>query len=170
LPLTSFLLAVHGVRVDNLDRDADALVLSRRVADALGITGLEFRHVDVGLTPLRSDVGLMPLRGDVDLSPLRGDVDLSVYDLVVLAALVGLTPAEKAGVLAHLADDMAPGALLLARSARGLRTLLYPEVDAGALAGFDVLGVVHPPREVINSVVLARKPQVGHVIEETGGA
>jgi len=142
LPLTAFQLAADGAaRVDNLDRDADALALSRRVADALEVTGLGFRHVDVGS------------------APPDGAAGLARYDMVVLAALVGLTPADKARVLAHLASAMAPGALLLVRSARGLRTLLYPEVELEALAGFDVLDVVHPTDEVINSVIVARKPE-----------
>jgi SAM-dependent methyltransferase len=139
LPLTSFLLAAGGARVDNVERDGDALDRSRHVAAALGVDGLAFHQVDVGSG--------------------GGGVDLATYDLVVLAALVGLAPGRKAAVLRHLAAAMAPGALLLARSARGLRTLLYPEVAADALAGFEVLGTVHPTGEVINSVILARKPR-----------
>ena len=159
LPFTSFLLADQGaVRVDNLDRDADALELSRRVAAALGVTGLGFRHVDVGsmqdIRDIRDGEDDRDGLGDGD-----GDGGLARYDLVVLAALVGATPADKARVLDHLAVSMAPGALLLVRSAQGLRTLLYPEVEIDALAGFDVLDVVHPTDEVINSVILARKPE-----------
>jgi Nicotianamine synthase protein len=137
LPLTAFLLAGEGVRVDNLDRDAAALALSRRVAGALGVTGLGFVQADAG--------------GD-------DGVDLVGYGLVILAALVGRTPGEKAEVIAHVADAMAPGALLLVRSARELRTLLYPAVHSGALAGLEVLGTVHPTGEVINSVIVARTP------------
>ena len=103
----------------------------------LGVTGLGFVQVDAG--------------GD-DV------VDLVGYGLVILAALVGRTPGEKAEVIAHVADAMAPGALLLVRSARGLRTLLYPAVDPSALAGLEVLGTVHPTGEVINSVIVARTP------------
>jgi hypothetical protein len=135
LPLTAFLLAGEGVRIDNLDRDAAALALSREVAGALGVTGLGFVQVDAG--------------GD-DV------VDLVGYGLVIVAALVGRTPGEKAEVIAHVADAMAPGALLLVRSARGLRTLLYPAVHPSALAGLEVLGTVHPTGEVINSVIVAR--------------
>jgi len=146
LPLTAFLLAGEGTRVDNLDRDPSALAASRRVADALGVTGLGFLQMDAGAG---DDAGAEPA------------ADLGAYGLVVLAALVGRTPDEKARVIAHLSRAMAPGAVLVVRSARGLRTLLYPEVDAGALAGFDVLGTVHPTGEVINSVIIARKPAKG---------
>lgn len=139
LPLTAFLFAATGVRVDNLDRDAGALAASRRVADALGVSGLEFVHADA----------------------TASGTTLDGYDLVVLAALVGRTPAEKARVIARLAEAMTPGSILLVRSAHGLRTLLYPAVDLGALAGFDVLGTVHPTGEVINSVIVARTPAKG---------
>ncbi len=70
--------------------------------------------------------------------------------------MVGTTPEHKARVIAHLAAAMSPGSLLLARSARGLRTLLYPEIDPASLGGFEVLGVTHPTGEVINSVIVAR--------------
>jgi SAM-dependent methyltransferase len=140
LPVTSLQLVQEtGLHVDNLDRDREALALSRRAADALSVRGLGFHEVDVG----------------PDRDP---GVDLAAYDLVVLAALVGSTTSDKARVIRHLAEVMAPGALLLVRSAHGLRTLLYPEVDVAALGDLDVLGVVHPTDEVINSVILARKP------------
>jgi hypothetical protein len=139
LPLTSLLLVSDpGLHVANLERDPVALGLSRQLAETLGVTRMVFHRVDVGAD--------------------SGDIDLGWYDLVVLAALVGRTPAEKVRVIRHLAVDMAPGALLLARSAQGLRTVLYPEVEVGALAAFDVLGVVHPTGDVINSVIVARKP------------
>jgi nicotianamine synthase len=138
LPLTALLLARNGALVDNLDRDPVALAASRQVADALGVGGLGFVAADVGGAP--------------------ADVDLAPYGLVVLAALAGPTPGEKARALRHLAQGMAPGSVLLVRSARGLRTLLYPEVDPGAVAGIEVLGTVHPEGEVVNSVVVARKP------------
>jgi nicotianamine synthase len=145
LPLTAFLLAARGdTRVDCIERDPTATALSRRAAAAVGI-----EDVDV----LQAEIPSAPPHGDG-----RPPVDLADYDLVVLAATVGTTPERKAGVIAHLGGAMSPGAVLVARSARGLRTLLYPEVDLAALRGFDVLGVVHPTGEVINSVIVARVP------------
>lgn len=133
LPLSSLLFAGElGVAVDNLDRDAAALQAGARVAGALGYHHLGFQQVDVA------------------------DADLSGYDVVVLAALAGSTPAAKRRILARLASSMAPGALLLARSARGLRTLLYPAIELDMLGGFELLTVVHPVNDVINSAVLLR--------------
>ncbi|MEV0891697.1 nicotianamine synthase family protein [Promicromonospora sp. NPDC050262] len=118
--------------VVGLDRDATAVALARRVAARLGSTAVRFEQADAA------------------------DVGLGEHDVVVLAALVGETPSAKAAILRRMADAMRPGALLLARSARGARTLLYPPVDLGAMPGFEVLEVVHPTDDVINSVVVAR--------------
>lgn len=83
--------------------------------------------------------------------------DLEEYDIVYLAALVGMDKAEKNRIIDHLAEYMAPGALLMLRSAHGARAFLYPVVEPGDLRGFEVLSVFHPTDEVINSVVIARK-------------
>ncbi|KAB1202106.1 Nicotianamine synthase [Morella rubra] len=76
------------------------------------------------------------------------------YEVVFLAALVGIDKEEKVRVINHLAKYMAPGALLMLRSAHGARAFLYPVVDAFDLNGFEVLSVFHPTDEVINSVVM----------------
>ncbi|XVE63124.1 hypothetical protein DITRI_Ditri06bG0174700 [Diplodiscus trichospermus] len=82
---------------------------------------------------------------------------LKDYDVVFLAALVGMDKDEKVRVIDHLAKYMAPGALLMLRSAHGARAFLYPVVDPCDLRGFEVLSIFHPTDEVINSVVIARK-------------
>jgi nicotianamine synthase len=119
--------------VVGLDRDAAAVGRARQVAARVGGPTVRFEQADAS------------------------DVSLHGHDAVVLAALVGETPSAKAAILRRVAGAMRPGALLLARSARGLRTLLYPPVDLGALPGFEVLEVVHPTDDVINSVVVARR-------------
>ncbi|PWA50724.1 nicotianamine synthase, S-adenosyl-L-methionine-dependent methyltransferase [Artemisia annua] len=52
---------------------------------------------------------------------------------------------------------MAPGAILMLRSAHGARAFLYPVVDPNVLHGFNVLSIFHPDDDVINSVVISRK-------------
>ncbi|MFI6426268.1 nicotianamine synthase family protein [Promicromonospora sp. NPDC050880] len=134
LPLSTLGYAgALGCPVVGLDRDLAAVVLARQVGDRVGPPDVRFEQADAA------------------------DADLTGYDAVVLAALVGETPSAKAGILRRMAGAMRPGALLLARSARGLRTLLYPPVDVGAMPGFEVLEVVHPTDDVINSVVVARR-------------
>ena len=94
---------------------------------------------------------------------------LKDYEVVFLAALVGMDKEDKVRVIDHLAKYMAPGALLMLRSAHGARAFLYPVVDPCDLRGFDVLSVVHPTDEVINSVVIARKYSVPlHSFDQQG--
>jgi hypothetical protein len=133
LPLSAFHLARRlSVTVDVLDRDLRSVELARRLVDRLAVPGVTI--------------------GPGDLADRH---DLSGYDLVVLAALVGVTPAAKERHLRHLHRTMAPGAVLLARSAHGLRTLLYPEVDPGRLAGLRLVSLTHPTGPVLNSPLLA---------------
>ncbi|GAA4803713.1 hypothetical protein GCM10023200_46220 [Actinomycetospora chlora] len=135
LPLSALLLARHGVRVDAVDVDPDAVALGGAVARVLGD--------DVTVT--RDDVLALG--------------DLGAYDLVCVAALVGLAPDDKAAALAHVRARMRPGATVLARSAHSLRGLLYPVLDAGTdLGGLEPVAVLHPHTDVVNSVVLARVP------------
>lgn len=122
-----------GCPVVGLDRDPVAVGRARSVAARVGPANIRFEQADAA------------------------EARLSGYDAVVLAALVGETPSAKAAILERVSRSMRPGALLLARSARGLRTLLYPAVDLGAMPGFEVLEVVHPTDDVINSVVVARR-------------
>ncbi|KAI3984133.1 hypothetical protein MKX01_035260 [Papaver californicum] len=82
---------------------------------------------------------------------------LSDFDVIFLAALVGMNKEEKRKVIDHLAMYMAPGSLLKFRSAHGVRGFLYPIVEPSDLPGFEVLVVFHPMDEVINSVIVACK-------------
>ena len=91
------------------------------------MTGLGFHLADVGGGPLAPAVAL-------------GD-----YDLVVLAALVGRTPARSAGPSPTWPRTWRPARCCSPAAPAGVRTLLYPAVDRSALAGFDVLGVSTPP-------------------------
>ncbi|CAL0311197.1 unnamed protein product [Lupinus luteus] len=83
--------------------------------------------------------------------------ELEEYEVVCLAALVGMDKESKNHVIDHLAKYMAPGAILMLRSAHGARAFLYPVVEPCDLKGFEFLSVFHPMDEVINSVVIARK-------------
>lgn len=132
LPLSSIEHAEETGTVENIDRDPQAVLAATEVLTALGAPNGRFRCADVL------------------------DVDVSEYDVIVLAALVGTTPEHKAAIVRHLANAMAPGALLLARSTYGLRTLLYPAIPQECWERFDVLNVVHPANDIVNSVIVAR--------------
>ncbi|MFS7929806.1 putative nicotianamine synthase [Helianthus anomalus] len=64
--------------------------------------------------------------------------ELKDYYVIFLAALVGMDVDEKVKVIQHLAKYMAPGAILMLRSA------LYPVVDPYVLQGLDILTIFHP--------------------------
>lgn len=140
------------------------LPLTSIVLASYHMTSTIFHNYDID--PLANSMASCLVESDPDLSKRMSfhttDV-MSVtdafkdYDVVFLAALVGMDKEEKIGVIEHLAKYMKPGALLMLRSAHGARAFLYPVVDPCDLRGFEVLTVFHPTGEVINSVVIARK-------------
>jgi nicotianamine synthase len=83
--------------------------------------------------------------------------ELRRYDVVVLAALVGLAPKMKSRILHHLRLGMKDGSYLLLRSAEGAKAFLYPVVGMGDLREWTVCSVTHPKGEVVNSVIVVTK-------------
>nr|AWW17537.1 nicotianamine synthase [Triticum monococcum subsp. monococcum] len=108
------------------------------------------------------DVGARLSFHTADVADLAGE--LAKYDVVFLAALVGMAAEEKAKVIAHLGAHMADGASLVVRSAHEARGFLYPIVDPQDIAGggFKVLAVCHPDDVVVNSVIIAQKSKDLH--------
>jgi nicotianamine synthase len=138
LPLTGLLLAsIHGVSVRAIDVDAEASQLANAVAERLEIPHFRAHEGDALSLPATAE-----------------------EEVVFLAALVGINRRDKLRVLRHLGSVMPAGALLLVRSARSLRSLLYPEIDPAALAPFVPIIEIHPHDEIINSVIIARAPLV----------
>ncbi|EOA22839.1 hypothetical protein CARUB_v10003563mg [Capsella rubella] len=88
---------------------------------------------------------------------LNATEGLEEYDVVFLAALVGMDKESKVKAIEHLEKHMAPGAVLMLRSAHALRAFLYPIVESSDLKGFQLLTIYHPTDDVVNSVVIARK-------------
>ncbi|XP_078438599.1 nicotianamine synthase 1 [Wolffia australiana] len=140
LPLTSIVLAqrhLRSVTFHNYDIDGNANAMARRlVAPDPDLSARMFFHT--------ADI--------MEVTHALRD-----YDVVFLAALVGMTAEAKNRVLNHLAKYMAPGAALMLRSAHGARAFLYPIVDLSNLRCFELLSVFHPTDDVINSVVISRK-------------
>jgi nicotianamine synthase len=108
LPLSSLGLLDRypGATVWNVDRDEEALRTSAKLCEVLGYTGMRFVCEDV--------------------TEQTSTMDWAGFEVVFLAALVGIDAVSKMGILAGLAGKLAPGALVVARSARGLREVLYP--------------------------------------------
>ncbi|CAN0914075.1 Nicotianamine synthase [Linum grandiflorum] len=141
LPLTSIVLATEHLTkatFHNYDVDSKANEMAvRLVASDPDLSGRMFFHT-------------------ADVMDVGRD-ELGEFDVVFLAALVGMDKEMKVKVIRHLGENMAAGGILMVRSAHGGRGFLYPVVDPCDLEGFDVLSVYHPTDEVINSVVVARK-------------
>ncbi|KAI8812944.1 nicotianamine synthase1 [Cladochytrium replicatum] len=143
LPFSSLVLASHHLPdtlFDNYDLNEKANEQAKKLvrADKSLEARMSFRTADVAQLTA---------------------TDLATYDVVFLAALVGMTAEEKAQIIAHLGRNMADGAGLVVRSAHGARGFLYPIVDPANVVrgGFEILSVYHPDDEVINSVIIARK-------------
>ncbi|KAK3681381.1 Nicotianamine synthase [Podospora appendiculata] len=123
----------------NIDCDKEAIHISTGLIKALGIPGegMEFSCADA-------------------TSPGLG---LKEFDVVYVAALVGVSQVEKEEILKNVALKMRKGALMVVRSAWGLRTCLYPEVDITTqklLQCLEPCVVVHPMGQVVNSVIVAK--------------
>lgn len=128
------------------------------------LTKTVFHNYDID--PLANSMAARLVRSDPDLSErmffhttdiMDVTSSLKEYDVVFLAALVGMDKETKSRVIDHLGKYMSPGAILMVRSAHGARAFLYPVVENSDLRGFEVLSVYHPTDEVINSVLIARK-------------
>ncbi|KAI3445416.1 hypothetical protein Pfo_002081 [Paulownia fortunei] len=154
LPLTSIVLASHHLKstvFHNFDIDASANSMASKLVES---------HPDFSKRMAFYTNDIMNVSGAA----------LKDYDVVFLAALVGMEIEEKMHVIEHLAKNMAPGAILMLRSAHGARAFLYPVVEPRHLRGFEVLSVFHPTDEVINSVVVARRcPKLVHSIDQGFG-
>ncbi|KAF2200985.1 Nicotianamine synthase [Delitschia confertaspora ATCC 74209] len=156
LPLTSFCLADllgkterdKAWRIWNVDRDAEALSLSSALATRLGYDSETMVFVN-------DEVG----GGDEEAEDREQGVKWEDMNVIFLAALVGLNNAAKLTILRELVTQLKPGTLVLARSARGLREVLYPVLELNSAIedmGFEVLAEVHPWTKVVNSVVVLR--------------
>ncbi|KAI3898541.1 hypothetical protein MKX03_021151 [Papaver bracteatum] len=107
MPLTSIVLASNHMKTTtfhNYDIDVSANALASK---------LVYADPDLSKRMLFNDTDIM-------------DVTSGLYDyeVVFLAALVGLNKADKRKVIDHLAKHMAPGSLLMLRSAHGARGFL----------------------------------------------
>jgi nicotianamine synthase len=94
--------------IHNIDRDASALTVSCALTEKLG----------------HSDRMTFACEDATDAS--GGQTDWDALDVVFLAALVGMQSSEKVGVLRGLRQRLRVGTLVVCRSARGMRGVLYP--------------------------------------------
>lgn len=110
LPLTSlcFLNRYPTATVYNIDRDASALHISQELCNRLGYGGrMSFACEDAS-------------------SEKHRQTNWTSFQVVFLAALVGVDTFAKLAILSSLCQRLYPGTLVVARSAHGLRRVLYP--------------------------------------------
>ncbi|XWS28080.1 hypothetical protein CRYUN_Cryun25bG0034800 [Craigia yunnanensis] len=141
MPLTSIVMATHHMKsthFDNFDIDEAAIEVARQIVASDDEFEKRMKFVTRDIMEVREKLG--------------------EYDCIFLAALVGMCKEEKFKILGHIRKYMKPGGFLLVRSANGARAFLYPVVKEHDLAGFELLSIFHPTDEVVNSVVLVRKP------------
>ncbi|KAJ1567136.1 hypothetical protein HK405_007015, partial [Cladochytrium tenue] len=86
------------------------------------------------------------------------EVDYAIFDVVIVAALVGLGAEAKRGVLAAVAERVRSDALVAARSVpTDGRRWLYPRIESEQVpSSLNVIDEWMPPAGVINSLVLMR--------------
>lgn len=134
LPVTSMALAKNGFETDNLDIHQADLELGEAVSKKLyAASAMTFMHSDI-----------------------TQKYDLAQYDVIWLAALVG-DEAAKTKILDHLFDHMAPGSLLVVRTAYNLRTLLYPSMSEQDLGHFSMKLKSQTYADNFHSMLIAQK-------------
>jgi nicotianamine synthase len=160
LPLTSLcfsaLLSPPPEQLHNIDNCPRAIAVSSRLCAKLSVRPGKLRN---GTSEDDDDWGSIKANKlTFQLADAAEVRDLSSFEVVFLAGLVGNTEKEKNMILAKVVARCREGALVVLRSAHGLRKLLYQEVDIGSLKefGLEVLLVVHPWNHVVNSVAVCR--------------
>ncbi|KAL9445340.1 hypothetical protein AB3S75_018349 [Citrus x aurantiifolia] len=141
MPLTSIVMAKNHLKsthFDNFDIDEAANDVARQIVS--------------------SDIEFEKRMKFVTCDIMQVKEKLGEYDCIFLAALVGMSKEDKVKIIMHIRKYMKDGGVLLVRSAKGARAFLYPVVEKHDLLDFELLSVFHPTNEVINSVVLVRKP------------
>jgi nicotianamine synthase len=139
LPLTSFCLAdrLPNAQIHNIDNDSDAIELSSVLTRQLHYKNITFANENA-----------------------CGGKCLAKFDVVYLAALVGLEADEKLHIIRDVAGRMRTGAVLCLRSAHSLRELLYPVIQPSELwnggISLEPLVDIHPWNHIVNSTLLMR--------------
>lgn len=133
LPMTAIVLAtVHGISCTLVDNDLEAVEVSRKLIQTLGL-----EHM---ITVVCSD----------------GDTfdRMSDFNMIYIAALAGQDDASKEKIFAHVQKTASAHCHILARSSWGRRQLLYPPLPKQIYSFFKPLMEISPYNEIVNSVVI----------------
>ncbi|RKF60829.1 Nicotianamine synthase 9 [Erysiphe neolycopersici] len=148
MPLTSLCLMGRltdtptNISILNIDRDAEALEISKILCERLGSKAQEMEFY---------------------LAEAGSSLELEDFDVVYVAALVGNTQEQKEDVLEQVTSRMRPGALLVTRGGRKLRSLIYTVFDPTTERVsklLNVAAVIDPQKyNIVNSVFVGRVKQ-----------
>lgn len=134
LPMTALeLIRQRSVYVDHVDASPGAITLCQQVDQRL-------------------NVACGYILGDGASITLDGR-----YDVILIAGLAGQSVREKQAIVNNLLPCLSDDGRLLLRSARGIRALLYPDVQATEFYGVRLLSEYHPSDDIINSVFIYEK-------------
>lgn len=122
--------AVTGCRVTCIDRNREAIAISRQLITKLGFDGL-----------------VQFLQGDAQEIDYRGSSH------IVLAGMVR----PKRAILRRVAATSPIDARVIVRSSHGLYLLMYEACPPRTMAGFEITSVVRPPSGELFSYVLTKK-------------
>lgn len=133
LPLTYLeLFRLTGATIDLLDSSNEAIDMSEQFC----------RSLDLSADHIRAKGEKVKLTHQ--------------YDAILLAALAGSTKEEKQTIVNNLLQYLKHDGRLVARSAIGTRTLLYPAIQS-PFKGLHLIAENHPDDEVINSILIYEK-------------
>lgn len=135
LPITSMLLSQQGMKVSNLDIDAQALTVGERVQ----------KHVYPQQNQKFSCADICEFE------------DLEQFDVVWLAALAGSSDVKRQ-ILSHLFTRMRAGSFVVVRTAFNLRQLLYPSIELSDLMPFTPKLKIQTYSDNFHSILIAQKP------------
>jgi len=133
LPLTAVMLATeHNQKVTVIDNDANAVLLSTNLIQALGL-----QHK---VRIVCADAGSFAKYNE--------------FNTVFVAAMVGSTQASKQKVFSYIQKEVTPDAHILTRSSWAGRTYLYEPVSDQIVASFIKKKEVRPAAPIVNSVLV----------------
>jgi len=83
--------------------------------------------------------------------------DFSQFDCVLVGTVVGVSAAEKRGVVEHFLEHVPASALLVLRTAIGPGRVVYPSVDLEQLSGIAYRVLYDPPQETFTMILTDRR-------------
>lgn len=136
LPLSSILLCQkYNLRCTILEKDQASSDLATQLIEALGLSeSISIKTINAAEY-----------------------TNYNQFDSIIIAALVGNTPAIKDTIIRTIHANMEKDSLLLCRHAHGARKLLYPPISSSTIKEMKPIIEVAPSHSIINSFFILQK-------------